>query len=420
MSEIRVTTLSNGLRVMTDTIDSVGSVALGVWVGVGTRNEDLVHNGCAHMLEHMMFKGTKNRDAKAIAEEIENVGGHMNAYTSREITSYHIHLLKEDVPLAVDVLGDMYQRSTLPPEEIERERHVILQEIGMTYDTPDDLIFDLYYETAYQNQSLGAPILGQSKHIEGMERSTLFDFMCRYYTPSRSVISAAGNVDHDAFVALVEKHFSDMPNDINKGIFAANYQGGELRSTKDLEQVHFILGFQSISRLDPEYFTAQALSTLLGGGMSSRLFQEVREKRGLVYSIFSFNSGYQDDGQFGIYAGTGPDDMAEIMPVICDEIMKVTQNVTETEVARAKAQLKATLIMGRESMMTRADQHAKNLLFRDEVFDIAALINDIEAITPDQICNIAKRIFAGKPTLTALGPIQKLEDYNKIEERLAA
>lgn len=417
---LKTTELDSGLRVTTDHVDCMHSVALGIWTGVGTRNEELMHNGCAHMVEHMLFKGTKKRDAKAIVEEIEDVGGHMNAYTSREITSYHLHMLKDDMPLAVEILGDMYQHSTLPQEEIERERQVILQEIGMCNDTPDDLIFDHYYQTAYPNQSLGAPILGQSKYIESMSRATLLDFMCRYYTPSRTVISAAGDVDHYAFVAQVEKHFSELPNDINKGYVSAGYEGGDFRATKDLEQAHFVLGFQSVNRLDADYYAAQALSTLLGGGMSSRLFQEVREKRGLVYSIFSFNSGYQDDGQFGIYAGTGPEHMGEIIPVICDEVLKVTHSVQEDELVRAKAQLKSGLLIGRESMMSRADQHAKNLLFRNQDFDVNKVISTIDAITVADVQRLAVQIFATKPTLAALGPLGKLEDYDKIEERLAA
>ena len=420
MTNIQITTLDNGLRVMTDNTGCGHSVALGIWVGVGTRNEELMHNGCAHMLEHMMFKGTKTRSAHDIAKQIENVGGHMNAYTSREITSYHMHMLAEHMPLALEVLGDMVGGSTLPQEEIERERQVILQEIGMCNDTPDDLIFDHYYQTAYPDQSLGAPILGSAKCVEDMNRTTLLDFMCRYYTPARAVISAAGEVDHDAFVAQVEKHFSDLPSDIHKGYVAANYAGGDFRAEKELEQTHFILGFQGLSRLEEDYYTAQTLSTLLGGGMSSRLFQEVREKRGLVYSIFSFHSGYQDDGQFGIYAGTGPESMDEIIPVICDEIMKVTQNVTEEEVERAKAQLKSGLLIGRESMLTRADQHAKHMIFRDKIFNIDETIGKIDAVNPQEIQQTAAKIFAGKPTLAALGPLGKLEDYGQIEERLAA
>lgn len=420
MPDINLTTLPNGLRVITDTVPSMHSVALGVWAGVGTRNEDITYNGTAHMLEHMMFKGTKSRDALAIAESIESVGGMMNAYTSREITSYHIHLLSDHVSLALETLADMYQHSTLPEEEIERERQVILQEIGMTHDTPDDLVFDQYYEAAYPGQTLGAPILGTADIITNMSRTPLEGFMRKHYTPAESVISAAGNVDHDAFVALVEQHFNALPENTETSVAAASYKGGEHRDEKDLEQAHFILGFQSVSRLSPDHYTAQALSTLFGGGMSSRLFQEVREKRGLVYSIFSFNSGYQDDGQFGIYAGTGPESMSEIMPVICDEIRKLCDNVNETEVTRAKTQLKSSLLMGRESMMNRADQQAKHILFRGEQFAVENVITQIDAISVSGVKALAEQIFASRPTLAAIGPLDNLEPFEKIEERIAS
>jgi predicted Zn-dependent peptidase len=420
MSMIKTTTLDNGLRVITDSIESVQSVALGIWVGVGTRHENLTHNGVAHMVEHMLFKGTASRSAAKIAEDIENVGGSMNAYTSREITSYHIHLLKDDAPLALEVLADMYRNSAFPADEIEREREVILQEIGMCNDTPDDLIFDEYFEAAYPNQSFGAPILGRANTVEAMSREVMTDYVKRLYTAGRTVISAAGNIDHDVFVKQVESLFGDLDRDSEQPNLAAAYGGGEVRLAKDLEQSHFILGFQGLSRMEDDFYAAQALSTLLGSGMSSRLFQEVREKRGLVYSIFSFHSGYQDDGQFGIYAGTGPEKMDEIVPVICDEVLKVGGDVTDVELKRAKAQIKANLLMGRESMMSRADQHAKYMLFRDQGFDIENLVAQIDAVDLNGISRVAERIFTSTPTLAALGPLDKLESFDSVKGRLAA
>ena len=416
---IKITNLKNGLRVITDTVESVHSVAIGIWIGVGTRNEELAHNGVAHMVEHMLFKGTKKRSPLSIAEEVESVGGHMNAYTSKEMTSYYIHLLKDDVPLALDILSDMYLNATLPEEEIVRERHVILQEIGMCNDTPDDLIFDNYYETAYPGQALGAPILGKGHHISRMERATLEDYIKKFYTPSRTIISAAGNINHDDFVAQVEKLFAKMPEDNFLYKEPANYQGGEHRQTKDLEQAHIIMGFKGLNRLDEDYSAAHALSTLLGGGMSSRLFQEVREKRGLVYSVYSFHSGYADDGQFGIYAGTGPKDIAELMPVVCDEIMKVTNTVTEEETERAKAQLKSGMLIGRESMIARAEQQAKYLFYKNKQFDVDEAIKKIDAIDVSAVTRVAKRIFAGRPTIAALGPLDKLDSYEQISQRLS-
>lgn len=420
MSGIQTTTLDNGVRIITDTVPSMHSVAVGIWVGVGTRHENLEHNGVAHMVEHMLFKGTKNRNAQQIAEDIENVGGSMNAYTSREITSYHIHLLAEDLPLGMEVLGDMYLNSTLPQDEIERERGVILQEIGMCNDTPDDLVFDIYSETAYPKQALGAPILGRSHNIENMSQDNLASYIDCFYKSGNTVISAAGGVNHDDFVAHVREQFDVQQKSEQCGHEPANYLGGDMRLPKELEQSHFILGFQGIGRLDDDFYTAQALSTILGSGMSSRLFQEVREKRGLVYSIFSFHSGYQDDGQFGIYAGTGPEKMDEIIPVVCDEVLKVGHDASQEELDRAKSQLKASILMGRESMMTRADQQAKHLLFRNKAFDADALVQAIDDIQLSDIERVAKRIFTTPLTLAALGPLDKLEPFEATQDRLAA
>lgn len=415
-----MTTLPNGLRVITDTVPSVGSVALGIWAHVGTRNEDMQYNGVAHMVEHMMFKGTSKRSAQEIVEVIENVGGNMNAYTSREITSYHMHLLKEDMPLALDVLADMFLNSTMPDDEIERERHVILQEIGMVHDTPDDLVFDNYYEAAYPAQAMGAPILGRADIIQSMRRDVMMDYVQTHYTPAHCVISAAGAINHEDFVSRVAQAFGAMPSDKPRQAKPADYKGGEFRTDKDLEQSHIVLGFQGPSRLENDYYAAQVLATLLGGGMSSRLFQEVREKRGLVYSIFSYNSSYLDDGQFGIYAGTGPKDIPELIPVVAQEIAKVQQSVTAPEIERAKAQLRAGALMGRESMMTRADQQAKFLLFRNKVLCPDQMIANINAVDEGAILSTAKRIFSSRPTLSALGPLKTLESFDTLAARLAA
>lgn len=420
MPNIKTTRLPGGLRVITDRVDNVHSVALGVWIGVGTRHEDLLHNGVAHMVEHMLFKGTQNRSAREIVETIENVGGNFNAYTSREVTSYHIHLLKENVPLGLEVLADLIQNATLPEEELQKERHVVLQEIGMTEDTPDDLIFDHFYETAFPDQALGAPILGRADIVSNMDRETLLDYIRRFYTPSRIVISAAGNLEHDDFVARVQSLFIDLPPDVKQGRTAAMYEGGEYRTEKDLEQSHIIMGFRGLPRVDEDYYAAQALSTLLGGGMSSRLFQEVREKRGLVYSVFSFHSSYIDDGLFGIYAGTGPDDLKELVPVVCGEISKLLSGLSEEEVHRAKKQLRADLLMARESMMSRANQQAKYLLFFNEKLDISSLMDRIEAVDIASIRRAGERILSTRPTLAGLGPLENLEPFDRICTRLAA
>ncbi len=416
---IQLTTLPSGLRIITDTVPTVDSVAVGVWASVGTRNEDLKHNGVAHMVEHMVFKGTPTRSAQDIAEQIENAGGHMNAYTSREVTSYHVHLLKDDLKLALDLISDIVQHSAMPEEEIVRERHVILQEIGMTYDTPDDFVFDLYQETAYPGQALGAPILGTAEIVANMPREALYDYVHRFYTPSRLVVSAAGNLNHQEVVRQVEDLFGDLPADSSHEIIAADYKGGESRETRELEQSHFVLGFQGLAQTDDDHETAMILSTILGGGMSSRLFQEIREKRGLVYSIFSYHTGFHDDGQMEIYAGTGPDDLPELVPVLCEEICKVVDDISEEELVRAKAQRRSTLLMGRESMMSRADRQAKSVIYKGQGPDLSEKLKKIDAINKDEVCSIARKIFSSRPTLAALGPLDKLEDYESVRARLA-
>lgn len=420
MSTPQITTLSNGLRVVTDYVPSVESVAVGVWIGVGARHEESAHNGAAHMVEHMLFKGTKKRNALEIVEVIENVGGHMNAYTSREMTSYHIHLLKDDLPLALDVLADIVQNSDMPNDEVERERGVILQEIGMCHDTPDDIIFDQYFETAYPAQAVGAPILGTNDIIGSMTRDTLMGFTDRFYTPDNMVVCASGNLDHDAFVKQVSEQFNVKPSGSGAQKSTAKYQGGEHRENRDLEQSHVILGFNAPARLDDQYYTVRVLSALFGGGMSSRLFQEIREKRGLVYSIYSFYMAYSDCGQFGIYAGTGPKDLPELVPVVCDEIHKLADTLQDSEIDRAKSQLRASSLMARESMLRRADQHAKSVLLSNSIRTPEEIIDSINAVDKASLQTACKNIFSSSPTLAALGPLQQLESFDSIKKRLAA
>jgi predicted Zn-dependent peptidase len=406
--------------VITDSVPSVESVAIGIWADVGTRHENLAHNGVAHMVEHMMFKGTPTRSAAQIAEEIENVGGHMNAYTSREVTAYHIHLLREHMPLALNVLSDIIQNPTLPEEEIARERGVIVQEIGMTLDTPDDWVFDLHQETSFPGQALGAPILGRTEIIQGMQRETLADYVNTFYTPGRLIVSAAGNLEHKDIVDRVQGLLRGLPQDRKSEIVPASYQGGEQRIQKDLEQSHVVLGFEGLARGDSDYYAATALATLMGGGMSSRLFQEVREKRGLVYSVFSFHHSYQDAGQFAIYAGCGENSLTELIPVLCDEIGKAREPVREEELARAKAQMKSSLLMGRESMMTRAGMQARHMIHFGGTLNIQERIEEIDALTVTDIARAARRIFSTAPALAALGPLGKLESFDNIRKRLAA
>lgn len=416
-----LTTLSNGLRVLTDTVKTVESVAIGLWVDVGTRNEDMVDNGVAHMVEHMLFNGTPSRSAQDIVAQIENVGGQMNAYTSRENTAYYIHLLKENVELAIDVLSDMIQNSSFPEKEILKERRVIIQEIGMCADTPDDLVFDLYQETAYPRQSLGAPILGTANIIEKIDKSILQKYINKFYTAENLILCASGNVSHDDIVRLAEKYFTNLPKTDSASYDKAQYQGGDKRQEKSLEQAHVVLGFEGIDKFDVNYYHAGVLSTLLGGGMSSRLFQSVREKHGLAYSVYASHTAYKDNGQFEIYVGTDPEKLEKLMPVLVDEINKITQeNVLDSELARAKSQLKASLLMGQESMLSRANRQAKYLINFNQIVDIHNLIEQVNVVSIEDIRSIGQQIFSSKPTMASLGPLECMPSYDSVIEKIAA
>jgi len=419
MSSIRVTTLPNGLRVATDTMPDVQSVSLGCWVGVGTRNEAASVNGVAHLVEHMLFKGTRRRSAFRISEEIENVGGQLNAYTTREQTAYYAKVLHEDAPLALDILSDMIQHSTLDAEELVRERTVVLQEIGQSADTPDDIIFDHFQSTAYPGQAIGRPVLGSAEIVGALPREALVDYIAGHYGAPGMVLSAAGRIEHDRMVDLAMKAFGDLPSGAPPKPETARYTGGDFREDRDLEQMHLVLGFDGVGVHDPDFYAHSVLSTLLGGGMSSRLFQEVREKRGLVYSIYTFTGGYHDGGLFGVYAGTGEDEVAELVPVVCDEIAKVGADVTEDEVARARAQLKAGTLMALESTMSRCEQLGQQILIYDRPVPVEEIVAKIDGVDRESVVKAASRLRASRPTVAALGPIAKLESYDRIAERLA-
>jgi len=329
-------------------------------------------------------------------------------------------VLKEDVPLGVDILSDILQHSTFDPAELERERTVIIQEIGQAADTPDDVIFDRFQEQAYPDQAMGRPVLGEAEIIKTIGRDAVAGYMNQHYAADRMVLSAAGALDHDRLVDLAQRHFTDLPAYRGAPVEAARYQGGDQREDKDLEQVHLVLGFPGVSYADDDYYTASTLSTILGGGMSSRLFQEIREKRGLVYTVYSFASSYADGGIFGVYAGTGEDEVEELMPVLCDEIVKSADTMTEAEVARARAQLKASILMGLESTSARCEHVASQLLIYGRPIEARELVRKIDEVDLGAVQRLAKRIFAGAPTFTALGPIAKVEGFDRILDRLKA
>ena len=413
-----VSTLANGLRVATDRIDTIDTVSLGLWVDVGTRHEPAEINGVAHFLEHMAFKGTERRSARDIAEEIEAVGGHLNAYTSRESTAYYAKVLKEDTPLALDILADIVQNSVFDPAELERERAVILQEIGQANDTPDDIIFDHFQECAFPDQAMGRPVLGSPEIVKRLSREAVTAYLHDHYGAEHMVLSVAGNIEHDRVVELAEKLLSGLPPERPVTATPANYTGGDRRIERDLEQLHLVLGFPGLTLGDPDYYAAAVLSTAFGGGMSSRLFQEVREKRGLVYTIHSFAHSYRDGGLFGIYAGTGEDEAEEIIAVLCDETTKLAEGFEPAELARAKAQMKAGLLMSLESSSARCEQLAQHMLIHGTPFDAADLVRRIEAVDDAAIGRVVASWRAAPPTLVALGPLGRLEGFDRLRARL--
>jgi predicted Zn-dependent peptidase len=416
---LRVTRLENGMRVLTDAMDSVETVSLGVWVDDGTRDEPAEINGVAHLLEHMAFKGTERRSARDIASEIEALGGHLNAYTSREHTAYHAKVLKGDTPLAVDILADILQHSVFEQRELERERAVILQEIGQANDTPDDVIFDLFQERAFPGQAMGRPVLGRSEIVRRIERDAVARYMQGHYALPGMLLVAAGNVDHDELVTLARRAFVAPPRERSPREEAARYVGGDLREERDLEQVHLVLGFPGFPFGDPDYYAASVVSAALGGGMSSRLFQEIREKRGLVYAIYSFTHTYSDSGLFGVYAGTGEAEVAELMPVLCEEFRRLGAGFEEAELQCARAQLKAGLLMSLESTMARCEQQAGHMLVFGRPLDVGEMVARIDAVDAAAVARVARRLRAGPPTLTALGPVGRIESYGRILERLS-
>lgn len=411
-------TLDNGLRLVVDSVDTVDTVALGIWVGVGTRFENPVHNGIAHMTEHMMFKGTDSRNAIDISKEIENVGGHMNAYTGREVTGYFVHMLKEHVDIGMDIISDMVKNATIPEGEIEREKQVIIQEIGMSLDTPDDYIFDLYHMRAYPEQSLGNPILGNAEIVSSITREDIKDYINRYYNSGNIVVSFSGNIDLSQAEDLVGKYLSDINNGERAVYLPAKYQGGENRHEKSLEQAHIIIGFEGFARTSRESLITSIMASILGGGMSSRLFQEVREKRGLAYSVFASQSGYHDSGQLEIYAGTSPERIEELIPAICDEICSMSKTISEEEFKRAVTQRKSDMLMSMESMMHRTDRNARYAVYYDKAFDIEDQLTKLAELNIEDIRNVATKIFSGTPCIAALGSLKNLETYEKLSSRI--
>ncbi|OSQ51650.1 M16 family metallopeptidase [Marivita geojedonensis] len=418
---VQTATLPNGFRIVTEHMPGLESAAIGIWVTAGGRHERPEQNGIAHFLEHMAFKGTETRSALQIAEAIEDVGGYINAYTSREVTAYYARVLRNDVSLALDVVADILRNPVFDPKEIEVERHVILQEIGQAADTPDDIIFDWLQERAYPDQALGRTILGESGRVSAFSKDDLVTFVSEHYGPDQMILSAAGAVDHDAIVSQAEQLFGDMASRPARMADAATFHGGESRHVKDLEQAHIALAFESPGYRDPSFYAAQVYSVALGGGMSSRLFQQIREKRGLCYTIFAQTGAYSDTGMTTIYAGTSGEEIFDLTNLTIDEMKRAAEDMTPEEVARARAQMKAGLLMGLESPSSRTERLARMTQIWGHVPPLEETVSRIDSVTTGDVRAFAEQLVGQAPAAMALyGPVAAAPDLPALQLRRVA
>ncbi|MCH2248713.1 MAG: insulinase family protein [Cognatishimia sp.] len=418
---VKLHTLSNGFTIVTEHMPGLQSASVGIWVTAGGRHERIAQNGIAHFLEHMAFKGTEKRNALQIAEAIEDVGGYINAYTSREVTAYYARVLKGDVPLAIDVIGDILLNPVFDPNEIEVERGVILQEIGQALDTPDDVIFDWLQERAYPDQPMGRTILGPQERVSAFTREDLKTFVAEHYSPERMILSAAGGVDHDEIVKIAEEMFGHLPKGSFRPMEAARFEGGEYRTEKSLEQAHFALGFESPDYKNDDIYTAQIYSIALGGGMSSRLFQEVREKRGLCYTIYASAGAYADSGMMTIYAGTSGDQVADLADITIDELKRAADDMSSIEIERAKVQMKAGMLMGLESPSSRAERLARMVSIWGRVPGLEETVAKIDAVSDAGVRDFAAHMAVNARAALALyGPVASAPELEKLQTRRAA
>jgi len=419
--DIKQTTLKNGLRIITAERPQIETVSLGIWVNTGSAAESEKDNGISHFIEHMVFKGTKKRNALQISEDIENAGGATNAYTSRHFTCFYAKMLKDDLELAADVIADFIMAPTFDELEMSKEKEVVVQEIKQSADAPDDLVFDYFQAAAFPGQASGRTILGPEEYVRGFTKERMFDYMRLHYTADNMVAAAVGRVDHDKFVKMIEERMADLTAHTDFKDYKQEYVGGARIECKDIEQTHVVLGFSGASYMDPDYYKYSVLSTIFGGGMSSRLFQEVREKRGLVYTISSFNQALKNAGVFGIYAGTTPKELEELLPVVATEIKKIkTDKVSDAELRRAKTQIKASLLMSLESSSTTAEIMARQLLLFQRIIPTEEIVERIEAITAEDLRTLAQKIFATTPTYTILGCMGgKYPAYDEVKALLS-
>jgi predicted Zn-dependent peptidase len=410
--------LADGLTVVSHAMPEVETVSLGVWVGAGSRSEAQAEHGVAHFLEHMAFKGTARRSAKDIAEEIEAVGGELNAATGVDSTAYYARVMRKDMPLALDILSDIILSPRFEQGELARERDVILQEIAAVMDSPEDIAFDLAQEAAFPEQSVGRPILGTAESVRRFERTHLGAYLSAHYHGPNMVLAAAGAVDHEALVAEAERRLDALDMEAAPPPETARYSGGVKRSKKAFEQTHLVLAFEGVPYRHADYFTAQICAGALGGGMSSRLFQEVRERRGLCYAVYAFASGLADSGMFTVHAAGAPDRAHELFAVIRDELVKAAEHgFRPEEVARVKAQLKMGLLAGLESSSARAEQLARQILIHGRPLTTEELMERVEKVEASDLQALIAGMLASPVSLATVGPIVNVARFDRVTEK---
>ncbi|MEU4266860.1 pitrilysin family protein [Streptomyces sp. NPDC026092] len=413
---VRRTTLPGGLRIVTETLPSVRSATFGIWAHVGSRDETPTLNGATHYLEHLLFKGTKKRSALDISSALDAVGGEMNAFTAKEFTCYYARVLDTDLPLAIDVVCDMLTGSLILDEDVDAERGVILEEIAMTEDDPGDVVHDLFAHTMFGDTPLGRPVLGTVDTINALDRGRIARFYKKHYDPTHLVVAAAGNIDHATVVRQVRRAFEKAgalsrtdavpvaPRDGRRTIRTAGAVEVLGRKT---EQAHVVLGMSGLARTDDRRWALGVLNTALGGGMSSRLFQEVREKRGLAYSVYSYTSGFADCGLFGVYAGCRPNQVHDVLKLCRDELDKVASDgLTDDEIARAVGQLSGSTVLGLEDTGALMNRIGKSELCWGTQMSVDDMLARIASVTPDEVREVARDVLGQRPSLSVIGPLK--------------
>jgi len=405
---ITTETLPNGVRVITESVTHVQSVSVGIWVTSGARDETASNRGISHFIEHMLFKGTETRTAKQIADEFDSIGGRLNAFTDKEYTCYFAKVLSEHLPHAVDVLADMFWNSMFDSKEIKLEKNVVMEEIKRHEDTPEDLVHDVFAQAAWHGHPLGNSILGSADAVRKLGRDDVIDFMRATYTPDGIVISAAGNLLHEELVEQIGRLFGRGQGAKAPQHAAPSFTSGTVLTDKTTEQVHLCIGTPGFSQLDSEKYTLAIIDATLGGGMSSRLFQEIRENRGLAYAIGSYSASYREGGLFAVYGGTSIENLDQVLDLVRTEFANVRENnITDEELNRAKNQIRGALVLSQESMSSRMIHMAKSLLYYGRIVPVEEVISSVLKVTRDDVAEVASRIF-GESTLAtaAVGPFK--------------